>query len=93
MTDKELLDHILSEMNAFFPEAEFSRADGTKIVDKFWELECARWQHRIDKVFVDFEVKDLDGSGADSGDPLDFTELELYQAFNQLAAREAVVDE
>lgn len=47
------------------------------------EAEQARWQERLDKqIYAAFP--DRDGSGCDSGDPLDVTDAELRQAFNHL---------
>lgn len=55
----------------------------TQLEESLTDAEAARWQQAIDKVVLEFDP-DRDGSGTDSGDPLDLTLAELRAAFEKL---------
>ena len=50
------------------------------LVDYIVGLEQARWQFRIDRIIREQHDIEVDASGEDSGDPLDFTASEISQA-------------
>jgi hypothetical protein len=60
--------------------------EGATMIERANDAEQARWQRRIDDIVVRIDP-DRDGSGCDSGDPLDLTDTELRGAVNKLQER------
>ena len=54
-----------------------------KVCGEAIEAEQTRWQERIDAILRQ-AVPDVDGSGCDSGDPLDLTATEIELVINEL---------
>jgi hypothetical protein len=52
-------------------------------IEKVVDTEQARWQERIDRI-LRAVLPDVDGSGCDSGDPLDLTACEIEIVINHL---------
>lgn len=68
-------------------------ADMTAQRDEAIANEQERWQNRIDHVLgIHVPNAKIDGGGCDSGDPLDFSESELHQAFQYLEAQRDAKD-
>ena len=52
--------------------------------------EQVRWQERLN--WLHLEIPGVDGSGTDSGDPLDLTACEVHQAINYYRERVALLE-
>lgn len=64
-----------------------AKPDDAGAVEKAVEAEQCRWQERIDATLAKYDTdNERDGSGCDSGDPLDFTDSEICQVLNQQSA-------
>lgn len=59
-------------------------------IDEAVDEEAARWQKRLDEHIVK-ACPNRDGSGCESGDALDLTEIEMQQAFR--AIRDTALEE
>ncbi len=78
-----------ADLSSYQPVSLACYGDGklTLNYDDDYDDEIPRWQNEIHKLLVSECGQDVDGSGCDSGDPLDFTLTEIQLAFNALKAR------
>lgn len=63
----------------------FAAMKNGELIDGAIESEQVRWQERIDKTVFRMDP-DRDGSGSDSGDPLDLTMTEIDMAFDRVVS-------
>jgi hypothetical protein len=85
----ETVVHVFdADASSYQPVSLASYGDGSLKIhlhaDEEYDDEIPRWQNAIRELCVSECGHDVDGSGCDSGDPLDLTLSELSQAFNTI---------
>lgn len=90
---REDAEQIIAQLTAALATVEKCKAAGfidergevrTNAIDEATDTEAARWQTAIDEYVVAI-YPDRDGSGTDSGDPLDLTHTEIRGALGVLS--------
>jgi hypothetical protein len=76
------------ECSAYHPVSIAVYGGGSLVInlyaDEDYDLEIPRWQNAIRALCIEECGHEVDGSGCDSGDPLDLTLTEIGLAFNHL---------
>jgi hypothetical protein len=84
-----------ADASSYHPVSLASYGDGSMTLhlyaDEDYDREIPRWQNAIRYLCIAECGQDVDGSGCDSGDPLDLTLTEIKLAFN--AVKEAASSE
>lgn len=85
----ETVVHVFdADVASYQPVSLASYGDGSMKLhlhaDEEYDDEIPRWQNTIRDLCISECGQEVDGSGCDSGDPLDLTLAELRQAFNTI---------